>query len=108
MPPASNTRRSTVPAAAGDRTQRRLAQFFMANHALTPEDAIYFSTTTPADEKVFVRMQRGGLIRDAGRKRYYLDINAYDAHLYRRRRLGAIVSIIIALTVAALATFFYV
>ncbi len=108
MTPVGGTRRSTIESAALDRTRRRLAQFFMANHALSPEDAIYFSTTTPADEKVFVRMQRIGLIRDAGRMRYYLDLDAYDAHIDRRRRLGAVASILLALTVAALATFFYV
>lgn len=108
MAPASNTRTGTIETAALDRTHRRLARFFMAHHALSPEDAVYFSTTTPADEKVFARMQRAGLIGDAGRQRYYLNLPAYRAFIERRRRWGAIVAIVLAVAIAGVATLFYV
>ena len=107
MTPATGTRRTTIETAALDRTRRRLAQFFMANHALSPEDAIYFSTTTAADEKVFLRMQRQGLIHDAGRKRYYLDLDTYDAHIDRRRRWGVIVAVTLSVLIAVVAMLLY-
>lgn len=106
--PATNTRRPTIETAALDRTRRRLAQVFMANHALSAEDAIPFSTTTDADEKIFARMMRTGMIRHAGRNRYFLDLQAYHAQINRRQRLNAAITIILALTVALLATMFYV
>lgn len=104
----SGARRSTIETAALDRTRRRLAQFFMANHALSPEDAIAFDAITPADEKVFARMIRTGMIRDAGRHRYFLDLPAYHAQINRRQRINAIITIVLAVTVAVLATRFYV
>lgn len=108
MAPLSGTRRATIETAALDRTRRRLAQFFMANHALSPEDAIAFSTTTAADEKIFARMIRTGMIRHAGRNRYYLDLDSYHAQINRRQRLNAVITIVVAVTVAVLATMFYV
>lgn len=93
--------------AALDRTRRRLAQFFMANHALSPEDAIYFNATTAADERIFARMLRSGLIRDAGRKRYYLDLVAYDAYVARRTRLGAMVALVLAVLAAGAVMLLY-
>ena len=108
MAPMSGARRSTIETAALDRTRRRLAQFFMANHALSPEDAIQFSTTTDADEKVFARMLRTGMVRDAGRNRYFLDLPAYHAHINRRQRLNAVITIVLAVAIAVLATRFYV
>ncbi|OYY72453.1 hypothetical protein [Sphingomonas sp. 28-63-12] len=106
--PASTNRRVTIETAALDRTRRRLAQVFMAQRAVTPEDAIYFSTTTPADEKIFVRMVQSGIIRDAGRHRFYLDLAAYDADIGRRRRLSMVVAVLLALVLVALAMVLYV
>ena len=108
MAPMYRARRSTIETAALDRTRRRLARFFMGNHAISPEDAIQFSTTTDADEKVFARMIRTGMIRNAGRNRYYLDLQAYHTQINRRQRLNAIITIVLALAVAFLATMFYV
>ena len=108
MAPMSGVRRSTIETAALDRTRRRLAQFFMANHALSPEDAITFSTTNAADEKVFARMLRTGIVRDAGRNRFFLDLPAYHAQINRRQRLNAVFTIVLAVVVALLATRFYV
>lgn len=108
MAPLSGTRRTTIETAALDRTRRRLAQVFMANHALSAEDAIAFSTTNSADEKVFARMVRTGMIRHAGRNRYFLDLDSYRAQINRRQQLNALITIILAVTVAILATMFYV
>lgn len=108
MAPMSGTRRSTIETAALDRTRRRLAQVFMANHALSAEDAIPFSTTTDADEKVFARMIRTGMVCHAGRNRYFLDLQAYHSQINRRQRLNAVITIVLALAVAFLATMFYV
>lgn len=101
MNPVSGTRRrGTIETAALDRTRRRLARYFLANHAISAADAIYFSPTSAADEKVFQRMLRGGLIRDADRRRYYLDLIAYDAHVEKRRLLGAVVAFSVAVAAA--------
>lgn len=108
MLPLSTVRRAPMQTAALDRTRRRLAQVFMAQHALSPEDAINFSTTTAADEKIFARMVQTGIVRDAGRKRYYLDLAAYDANIERRRRIGVIAAIAFAVTLAVLTMAFYV
>lgn len=108
MNPTSGTRRRSIDTAALDRTRRRLARYFMAHHAISPEDAIYFTTTSAADEKVFKRMVRHGLIRDADRRRYYLDLAAYDAHVERRRRLGALIAFSAAATLAVLVTLLFV
>ena len=107
MTPVNSSRRATIETAALDRTRRRLAQFFLAHHAFCEADAIYFSTVSAADEKVFSRMRRAGIIRDAGPSRYYLDLATYDAYIAGRRRLAVAVAILLALMLAGLATSFY-
>lgn len=102
MTPTTGTKRATIETAALDRTRRRLAQFFIAHAAITPEDAIHFNTTSASDERVFRRMCRAGLIRDAGRRRFYLDLVAYQQRIDRRRRLGMALAGLIILAMGLL------
>lgn len=100
---ATGMRRGTIETAGLDRTRRRLARLFMSQHALSPEDAIPFVPTTPADQKVFDRLVDGGIICDAGRRRYFLNLVAYDAYIERRRRLSVAIAVLLSMGLAGLA-----
>lgn len=91
--------------AAGAR--RRIRAHFFALHAVTAEEAVPFVPQRPIEQRQFERMQRAGIIRQAGRGQYWFDLVAWQKDQERTRAF--LVPIVIALCViaAGLITLFY-
>ena len=72
----------TIPAAAL-RVRGRIAQAMLAEHAISPEDAIEF-VPGPADAEAFARLRAAGVVREVPGGRFWFDLVAY--HLRERAR----------------------
>jgi len=83
------------------RARRKIAAHFFFHHAIDPQDAIAYVPQSAIEQRQFERMQRTGVIRQAGAGRYWIDIAAYRAEDDARRR--RLVPIVILLSVAAAA-----
>ena len=96
---------SPIPiiAALVTRARRRIAAHFFVHHATSAQDAVPFVPERPIARRQFERMQARGIVREAGRGRYWLDTAAYQANIERRRSI--LVPVVIALAVLLL--FFY-
>jgi len=77
-----------------------------AQHAIAAEDAIAF-TPAPGDARAFERLRAAGVIREAGKGRYWLDLAAYHADSDARRRHLWPLALGGAVIVAALVVLFY-
>ncbi|WP_375396947.1 hypothetical protein [uncultured Sphingomonas sp.] len=87
------------------RVRGRVAERFLAGHALAPEDAIDF-TPDPADRAAFDRLRALGVVRQAG-GRWWFDLVAYHLRQRARSRAAVLWSIGLALSLAGLAMLLY-
>lgn len=89
------------------RKRRQIVDHFCAEHAITPYDTILYRPPPPL-KMAFERMVAERLIRQEGHAYYWLDLNAWDAAMERRRRRLVPVAIATAVLLALLAMSFYV
>src|SRR6188768_4331951 len=81
------------------RARRKIAAYFFVEHAVSAEEAVAYVPQRPIERREFARMQKRGVIRDAGGGKYWLDTAAYQADSDRRRRI--LVPVVIVLVVVA-------
>ena len=100
---------SPVPtiAAMVMRARRRIAAHFFVHHATSAEDAVAFVPDRPIARRQLERMQARGIVREAGRGKYWLDTAAYQADIDRRRTILVPVVITTTVLIAGLLLFFY-
>ncbi len=85
---------ATIIAAAVAKARRDIQHYFFSSDAVRPERAVRFEPYNRVQQRQFEHMQARGIIKDAARGRYWIDVVAYDADM--RRRMGRL-RIIIAL-----------
>lgn len=93
---------SSAPATIGALTggaRRRIRAHFFALHAVTADEAVPFVPQRPIERRQFERMQRAGIIRQAGRGQYWFDLAAWRKDQDRTRAI--LVPLVIALCVLA-------
>ena len=105
--PSQGVRRPVIEGAGLNASRRRLAQFFLAHHALSAVDAAYFKPVTQADARVFAAMRKAGIVREASPHHYYIDLARYDAIIVAEQRRGVWVAGFGALILVALLTLLY-
>ncbi|MCP3731883.1 hypothetical protein M9978_15770 [Sphingomonas sp. MG17] len=96
----------TVAITARARKRRKIVDHFCAQHAVTPYDTILYQPPLPL-KAAFEAMLSERLIRKEGHAFYWLDLNALDAAVERRRRKLVPVAIVVALVLAIVAMTFY-
>lgn len=75
---------ATAAAAVIARARREIQHHFFSQDAVRPDRAIAFEPSRNVERRQFDRMQRRGIIHEAGPGRYWLDVVAYDIDLRRR------------------------
>ena len=102
-----NANAAPVIVAAINRARRQISGHFMHHRAIAPGDAVDFVPDRPIVKRQFEKMLARGVVKQAGAGRYWLDIDAYNADIARRR--GRLVPVVIALAIlaAVLLTFLY-
>ncbi|MCW3848991.1 hypothetical protein OF829_17265 [Sphingomonas sp. LB-2] len=94
----------TVPAGpvivahATNRASQEITGHFMALHAISAGDAAAFVPRRPAVQREFDRMRAAGVVREAIKGHYWLDVPAYYADVQKRR--SKMVPIVIAVSLA--------
>jgi hypothetical protein len=89
------------------RARRRIAAYFFVEHAVSADEAVPYLPQHRIERHEFARMQKRGVIRDAGGGKYWLDTAAYQAEADRRRRILVPLVIVLAVAVAVALTFAY-
>ncbi|MBO9711378.1 hypothetical protein [Sphingomonas sp.] len=99
---------ATAAAAAGAaRARRQIIAYFHATHAIGAEDAVAYQPQRFVEQRVFDRMLRSGVVRQAGEGRYWLDLDALRAEEERRRRIMVPVLIAVSVAMAVILVLFY-
>jgi hypothetical protein len=97
----------TIIAAMIGRARRRIADYFVVQHALAPDEAVPYAPTRPIEKRQFNRMIAQGLIREAEPGRYWLDRPAFRIAEDRRHRHMAVVAGVMAVVAALALLLFY-
>ena len=97
----------SIIAGLAARARRRIASHFLFHHAIDAEDAVTYVPQSAIERRQFERMQRKGVIREAGGGRYWIDAAAYQAELDARRRVLVPIVIILSVAIAGLILFGY-
>lgn len=105
------TRVDPSPAQRGTVRERYLvhgpiAPRFVDARAVTADEAIAFTPADAREAKAFAAMVADGSIRAAGR-RFWFDMDAYEAAAAARRAKRVPVAVTIALLIAVVAVLFY-
>lgn len=106
-PRAGMVRVSRGSALFGARRQR-IAQYFMAQHALSAVDATLFRPLTDADARELAAMRARGMVREGPRDHYYLDLATYDAARQHLSRQAVLIALAVSVGAAITLLFFYV
>jgi hypothetical protein len=72
------------------RARHKVADYFLSRDAVSINQAVRFTTTSPVERRAFERLRAKGLIRAAGNDAWFLDPGAYKRE--RRRRTQLIVA----------------
>lgn len=86
--------------------RRRIANHFLAQHAISAEEAVAYVPHGPAAERQFAAMRRRGSVREAGSS-FWLDLPAYRTEEARRRRFTVPIVLALTMIAAAVPIFFY-
>jgi hypothetical protein len=89
------------------RARRKIASHFFVHHATDADEAVVYVPQSPIEQRQFERMQRKGVIREAGAGRYWIDTAAYQADIDARRRKLVPIILLLILIAAAIPLFFY-
>ena len=96
-----------IVAAANNRAQREITGHFMALHAIAPGDAVAFVPGRPAVQRQFDKMRASGVIREAIKGHYWLDVPGYYADIQSRRSRMVPIVIAVSLAIAGAITMLY-
>lgn len=96
-----------VIAAAVNKARREITAHFMQMNAAAPGDAVAFVPGKLIVRRQFEKMLARGVVKEAGKGLYWLDIPAYNADTQARRNRLVPVVIVVALTLAAVLTLAY-
>jgi hypothetical protein len=89
------------------RARRKIAAHFMAQHAISAEEAVGFVPGSLIMKRQFECWQARGVVRQAGPGRYWLDLNAYRADdEARRRRMVPVVVVLVLILVGVMMLFY--
>ena len=69
------------------RARHRVADYFLSRDAVSINQAVRFTTTSPIERRAFERLKDKSLIRAAGNDAWFLDLAAYKRERRRRTRL---------------------
>jgi hypothetical protein len=69
------------------RARHKVADYFLSRDAVSINEAVRFTTTSPVERRAFDRLRDKGLIRAAGNDTWFLDLNAYNRARRRRTQL---------------------
>jgi hypothetical protein len=97
----------TIIAAVMVQARKRIIAVFMAQHAISAEDAVPFVPAKGMAEGQFRAMLASGVIREAAPGRFWFDRAAWKAREEAQRRVMIPVVLIVLLLLAALPLFFY-
>ncbi len=101
---------SSVPVSIGALAagaRRRIRAHFFALHAVSAEEAVPFVPQRAIERRQFERMQRAGIIHDAGQGRYWFDLAAFQKDQDRTRAILVPVVVVLCLAIAGLLTLLY-
>lgn len=87
--------------------RQRIAQYFMAQHALSAADATLFRPLSAADAREVETMRAKGLVQMTIRDHYYLDLARYDAAREHSSRQAVLIALAVSVGLALILTFFY-
>ncbi len=89
---------ATAAAAIMAKAQQDMIGHFMTSNAVSPESAVAYEPSRRIERRMFERMQRDGVIVDAGNDRWFIDIPRYHERLKTRRKrvLGVLGAAIVA------------
>ncbi len=87
--------------------RQRIAQYFMAHHALSAVDATLFRPLSDADARALAAMRASGMVREGPRDHYYLDLATYDAACDHASRQAVLIALAVSVGVAITLMFFY-
>lgn len=73
-------------AAAMARARRRVISHFLSRNAVSPENAVSFSSDRRMEEKFFERLRDNGVILPAKNGTWYIDAPKLDAYQQGRRK----------------------
>src|SRR3982751_2170505 len=85
---------ATAAAAAVAKARRNIQHHFFSANAVRPESAVAFDARSRLQQRMFERMRRNGVIREAQPGRYWIDVVAYDIELRQRFRRGKTVLLV--------------
>lgn len=90
------------------RARYRIIGHFMAFHAIEAGEAVDYVPRTPLYRREFDALLARGLVRQAGYRRYWVDLAACQADVERRRRRRAVPIVVATAIASAVAlTFLY-
>ncbi|NML06030.1 hypothetical protein [Sphingomonas sp. G-3-2-10] len=89
------------------RARRPVANHFLALHAIGPGDAVAFVPQNDGDRAQFEQMRAAGIIHEAIRGHYWLDLPKLKADEDARRTRLVPVAIVVAVIAALVLTLFY-
>lgn len=88
------------------RVRGRIAEAMLAQHAISPEDAVDF-TPDPRDGNAFAKLRTAGIVRAVPDGRVWFDLVAYHFRDRARSRVATVIAFVIATAIAAGALLFY-
>lgn len=94
-------------AAVVARARRKVKAYFFAMHAISADEAVPYKPGGHVERRQFERMKERGIIRDAGRDRFWIDPEALAADDERRRRILVPLTIVLSVAIAGILLFFY-
>jgi hypothetical protein len=89
------------------RARRTIRAYFFAQHAVTAEEAVPYLPQRRIEQTQFDRMLRAGIVREAGKGRYWFDLVAWQKQQDRRRAILVPIVIAVCVLVAGLLTLLY-
>src|SRR5207253_6432429 len=87
--------------------RKRIAACFLAQHAISPEDAVAYVPTKGVAEKQFRQMLAAGILHEAAPGRFWFDRAAWKAAEEEQRRVLIPLLLILLLVLAVIPLFFY-
>jgi hypothetical protein len=87
--------------------RKRIAAYFLAQHAISAEDAVPFVPGKGMAERQFRQMLATGIVREAAPGRFWFDRAAWKAAEEAQRRVLIPLLVILLLVLAAIPLFFY-
>jgi hypothetical protein len=91
-----------VIAGARRSARKRIVAWFCAVHAIEPGEAAKYTPQRPVEAREFERMRAHGIVREARKGFYWVDLEALraDADARRRKLVPVVIAVCVAVAVA--------